>query len=217
MAQVKMMLGQVCQDLANAQMGRFYALRAGVGLKAMKGQFEHGSWEAFIAATFPGKSMRTIQRYQKDAERFFEAKNTTAEKAWAAMFSEDAKLIDRAASQLLLPAKDQGGIPAIPKREIPKIVREMAEFLSDEGEDKGAAGGAGSEPKQLSPRERLQAVGDMYNSVLSKLTQEVVASRSWTVLPVETQESIAASLRTSSEEIMRNVRKAKQAEDNKKS
>lgn len=215
MTQVKLMLGQVCQDLANAQMGKFYALRAGIGLKAMKGQFEHGSWEAFVAGTFPGKSMRTIQRYQKDAESFFEKVNTTAEKAWANMFTTDAKLIDRAASQLLLPAKDQGDVPAIPKKEIPKIVAQMAEFIADDGETKGASG-AMQEPKSLSARERLQAVGDMYNTLRSKLTQEVVASRSWTVLPVEEQESIAASLRTASEEIMRNVRKSRQADDQKK-
>jgi hypothetical protein len=214
MTQVKMMLGQVCQDLANAQLGKFYALRAGIGLKAMKGQFEHGSWEAFVAATFPGKSMRTIQRYQKDAESFFEQKGTTAEKAWAQMFTSDAKLIDRAASQLLLPAKDQGSELAIPKREIPKIVREMAEFIADDGEDKSGPTEV-KEPKALSSRERMQAVNDMYNALRSKLTQEVVASRSWTVLPVEEQESIAASLRTASEEIMRNVRKARQSDEKK--
>jgi hypothetical protein len=217
MTQVKAMLGQVSQDLANAQLGKFYALRAGIGLKAMKGQFEHGSWEGFLAATFPAKSMRTLRRYQSDAERFFELKGTTAEKSWAAMFASDAKLIDRAATQLLLPAKDQGTELAIPKREIPKIVREMAEFIAADGEDENSGPREIKEAKQLSSRERLQAVNDMYNSVLSKLTQEVVASRSWTVLPVETQESIAASLRTNSEEIMRNVRKTKQTEDQKKS
>jgi hypothetical protein len=213
-AQVKLMLGQVCQDLANAELGKFYALRAGIGLKAIKGQFEHGGWEPFLAATFPGKSQRTIQRYMKNAEVFFVKYNLTSDKAWAQMFEMDGKLLDRAASQLLI-SDGKDGLERIPSKEIPKVVKQMAEFISEEGAPATAGGRQPEEPRPLSSRERLQAVTDLYNGLRSKLTQEVVAQRSWTVLPVEDQEGIAASLRTASEEIMRNVRKVRQSEDKK--
>jgi len=216
-SQVKQMLGQVCQDLANAELGKFYALRAGIGLKAIKGQFEHGGWEPFLAATFPGKSQRTIQRYMKSAEVFFVTYNLTADKAWSQMFEMDGKFLDRAASQLLLTDGRGGEVTErIPAKEIPKVVKQMAEFIAEDGAPSGASGKQPEEPRQLSPRERMQAVSDLYNGLRSKLTQEVVAQRSWSILPVEEQEAIAASLRTSSEEIMRNVRKARQAEETKK-
>ena len=214
-AQVKLMIGQVRQDVANAELGKFFALRAGIGLKAVKGQFEHGGWEPFLAATFPGKSQRTIRRYMQNAEVFFVKYNLTSDKAWAQMFEMDGKLLDRAASQLLI-TDGKEVADRIPSKEIPKVIKQMAEFISDEGET--AAGGSKPpvEPRQLTPRERQQAVSDLYNGIRGKITQEVVAQRSWTILSIEEQEGIAASLRTASEEIMRNVRKARQSEENKK-
>lgn len=205
---IKAMLGLVATDMANAALGRFYALRAGIGLKAIKGLFPHGEWEPFAAATFAGKSTRTLRLYMQNAEVFFLRYNTTAEKAWASMYEIDGKLIDKAASQLLLgDGKASADQQRLPAKEIPKIIKQMVEYLSDE---KPAVSEQKPEPskKQLTAKERVQAATDLYFGLRSKLLCEVMTNKSWQILSVDDQEGFASSLHTAYIEIMTAVKKA---------
>ena len=204
---INKMLGIVATDMANAALGRFYALRAGIGLKAIKSLFDHGEWEPFAAATFAGKSTRTLRRYMQDAEVFFLRYNTSAEKAWSSMFDIDVNLINRAATQLLLgdgkTAPDQQRLPA---KEIPKIIKQMAEFLIDDKPVQTEQ--SATIAKQLTAKEKVQAATDRYYGLRSTLLDEVMAKKSWQILPVEDQEGFASSLHTAYTEIMTSVKKA---------
>jgi hypothetical protein len=214
MSKVKQMMMIVTQDVANAELGKFYALRAGIGLVAVKGYFEHGKFEAFKLETFKGKCKSTLNNYENKAKLFFERYNTTADKVWAAMFEIDGKLIDRAASQLLITDGRGDAAQRIPSKDIPKIIKQMAEFIGDDGVK---APPTKNEPKKaLTDKERRVAALDFYQELRSQIITATVEERTWTVLDVEDVESFASSLRTASEEMMRFVRKTRQAEEQKK-
>ena len=214
---VTTIMRQVVIDINNAELGKFYSLRAGIGLIATKNFIPRGMWGDFLRESFQNKSIASAYLYMKKAGDFFAKFGGNADESWTDIYGIETDFMNRAASQLMLPAGGKGGdLPAIPKREIPAIIRKMAEFLTEEDGGDGGGGGGKEPPRPLSAAERRQAAADTWQGIVAKATQEAVSRRSWMVLPLEEQENIGAALRTASEEIMREVRRAKDAAKGKK-
>lgn len=207
-------LRQVAQDINNAELGRFFALRAGVGLVVTREYIPHGEWSEEIQRAFPNRHPATIRRYMADARDFLAERKLVASDIWARLVAVDQMLLTRAASQLLLGEPDSKA-DKIPAREIPAEVRMMADYLQG-GEQQPRDGATTAEGKSLTASEKRLAAQALWQRLAATVTAEGIARKSWQLLDAETQETVASALRTSADEILRAVRKSKTRADEPK-
>ncbi len=102
-------LGMVRQDVANAELGKFFALRAGVGMIVVKEMCHHGEWAAQMLRMLPGRTPRTLRRYMADARTFLDAKALMASDIWDQLASVGQAQLGAAAGRLLLGDGSAGG------------------------------------------------------------------------------------------------------------
>jgi len=211
-ARIDGIMQQVHADIGNAELGRFFALRAGVGLVATREYMPHGDWGAEIARAFPNRSERTIRRYMSEARDFLAERKLLASDVWHKMVSIDQHFLSQAAGQLLIGnAGTTGDAPAIRKKDMPKELVWMADYLNEDA--KPAEAGAEAGRKGLSPTEKRMAAQNLWQRLAATVTAEGIARKSWQLLDPEEQETVASALRTSADEILRAVRKTKQHAD----
>jgi len=201
-------LDQVARSLVSAEIGKFNALVAGIGLRAIKDIVPHGEWTDLVNQKFPNRNERTLRRYQKNADAFLLQRGLTAIDAWKKLSAIDYALMSRSAGQLLLGDGAQGEEPPLRKKDIPSIVLQMAEHLSPpEGEDEAPEAGKPKD-RPLSPAEKQDAAKGTWDKVIANVTQEAITRQSWALLSPEDQETAASALRTAADIISKSLRKA---------
>lgn len=203
-------LRQVALDINNAELGRFYALRAGVGLVVTREYIPHGDWSNEITRAFPTRSERTIRRYMTDARNFLADRALVASDIWDKLVAADQVLLSRAANQLLIGEPDNKA-DRIPLRDIPSEIKMMADYLT--GGDVPVHGAHEAEGKALSAADRRMAAQSLWQNLAARVTAEGIARKSWQLLEPDEQETVASALRTSADEILRSVRKARAKAD----
>ena len=68
LAKTNTILEMVNQDINKAEIGKFFALRAGVGLLVVKGMCPHGEWGGMILQAMPGRAAHYTRVYDRCEE-----------------------------------------------------------------------------------------------------------------------------------------------------
>ncbi|NCA83764.1 MAG: hypothetical protein EOM72_13680, partial [Opitutae bacterium] len=127
-AKVEGILAQVNLDIGNAELGRFFALRAGCGLIVVKELCEHGEWGAEMTRLCPQRHSDTLRRYMRNARGFLLTKALMARDVWDKLLSV-GPLEDTSMRLLLGDGKKPDAKSAA---KIPKEVLAMAEYVREE-------------------------------------------------------------------------------------
>jgi len=197
-------IAQVKEDIGGAELGQFFALRAGIGLLATKDFIPHGSWMSEIAEAFKYKSGRTIRRYVANAEKFCDAYNITAAMAWTKLSGIDRKFLERAATQLLFGM--QSNDDKINKNDIPKEVKWMSEFL--EG-DKDGEPKKKDDEKPMTPEERIALAEAYWKQVIDSASVTPETMKKLSLLGADTADSIGTALKANANTIIQLAAKLK--------
>jgi hypothetical protein len=176
----------VADALRNAAIGRLYALKAGIGLCAVRGLVGHGEWMEYIAARFPMKSHSTIRRYMKDGEAFCAARGIEAGDVWRDL--EKTKQIGPGAALLITDGKEdavaKGGAA-------PAVVKQMAEWLA--GRETAAGPAAPRKAKDLTAEQQIAAQTDRALQIAADV-DEWVNARGWLLAARSAAEAAHAAL-----------------------
>ena len=104
----KNLAAQVAEDIANAELGAFCRVRAGVGLCNIRELNAHGEWEKRLLALFPNRSKATLYRYMQDGRKFCNKVELDAGRVYEKMMAVDVKRLQQMAS---LPAEERKELP----------------------------------------------------------------------------------------------------------
>lgn len=194
-AKVEGILAQVNQDIGNAELGRFFALRAGCGLIMVKELCEHGEWGEEMVRMFPSRSPATLRRYMGTARDFLETKALLARDVWDKLLSV-GQLTDTA-GRLLLGDGGASGKDDKALSKIPTEVKAMADYIREEfGAPKPVKPAAGADAKagKTSKADRIKAARDFWHPVASRIQKAGITDRLWELLPDEELEDIATAI-----------------------
>ncbi|MCK9468165.1 MAG: hypothetical protein M0Q49_02005 [Porticoccaceae bacterium] len=202
------LLAQIGQDITNAEVGRFYALRAGIGLIVTREYIPHGEWGGAIAAAFPHRHPRTIRRYLKSARGFLEDRALMAAEVWphiASIAPEQIAAAQHQQQRLLAEGSTVAAGETLQQAapELPAEVLMMLEHLAPKEPEP-----AGTESKSLTAKEKRELAITTWERLGTRVTTEAVMRKSWLLLDLDQQEQLAAALRTAADEIQRALRKA---------
>lgn len=186
-------LGQVRQDIDNAELGRFFALRAGVGLIVVKELCAHGEFMGEALRMIPNRTPRTLRRYMDEARGFLDAKALMAHDAWLPLSQVGSR-----SGRLLGPG---GG------EDLPQPASDLADWLAAKDAEKKQKEQAA--PRPLSSAEKRKAAADLWTGIAGRVTDEGIARQTWQILDQETLETCASALRTVADKMMAAARKAK--------
>ena len=196
-------LAQVANDMNIAELGKFYALRAGIGLLAVKGMVPHGGWAELVAARFPNRTERTIRRYQQDADAFLKERGLKVGEAWRKISEIDETLLRRAAARLLLGEEAGEGIPL---KQIPPVVRWMGEYLTEWEEEKPKV----KPPKPITAEEKMETQRQRALQISSEV-DEWQRQRNWTLVQdSNVLEGVASSLKAAADSLRAEIRQRAQ-------
>ena len=211
---VDAILGMVQQDISNAEVGKFFALRAGVGLIVVKEFCDHGEWASQMLRMLPGRAPRTLRRYMSDARGFLDSRALMAADIWDRLASVGQEQLGRVAGRLLIGEGKGGGEghSAADWAEVDPLTSDIPEeliIMADYLQETGAPKRGGGAPRTLSAAERRAAATDLWQAIAGRATDEGIAKQSWQMLDAETLETVASALRTVSDKMMQAARKAK--------
>jgi len=209
-ARVDGVLGMVRQDIRNAEIGRFFAMRAGVGLIVVKELCDHGEWGQEMIRMIPDRSPRTLRKYMAEARDFLDSKAIMARDIWDKLASVGSSALGAAAAGLLLGdgSERTANDPAV---EVPDEVRAMADYLREDAALASQAKAQPQAPRALSAGEKRKAASDLWQALAGRVTDEGIARQTWQILDAETLETVASALRTVADKMMSAARKAKHA------
>jgi len=223
------MADMVATDLTQAGIGSFYILRAGVGLTCFKQLCDHSNWEARMMELFPNRSVRTLQRYMKDANEFMETYDVAPEAAWAVLSKFDAQQVAALANGRAIaapggprqigagetvedpPAKkgrrakkdEPAPSPDAPE---PTFIQMLLDFMEQRKRAKKPKPTV--PPKELTKKQKIEAaIAEAFRVV--NLTADWVADGTWVLLPDEELESAMAGLRAAADKIRDEFRNRK--------
>ena len=180
-------LAQANRDLGNAQIGKFFALRAGVALIVVKEMCGHGNYILLTAELMPNRSKRTLTRYVAEAHGFLEGKALMAREVWGALAKAGATALTDGGGRLQIGDGKGGG-------NLPAPVRAMGEWL----EEREAEAPKAEKPAEKPPRgrmtkaERLKTARDVWHPMANKLQRAGITERLWEELPEDEIESLMA-------------------------
>ncbi|HRR34744.1 MAG TPA: hypothetical protein P5026_11630 [Kiritimatiellia bacterium] len=191
-ARVEGILGQVNRDIGNAELGRFFALRAGCGLIVVKELCEHGEWGDEMVRMLPSRAARTLRRYMSEARDFLEAKALLARDVWDKLVSVGQ--LDGAAGTLLLGNGGKSAGKEMP--ELPAEVHAMVDYIRDGLGVPKTVKPADGAPKsgKLSKADRIKAARDFWHPVASRIQKAGLTDRLWELLPDEELEDLATAI-----------------------
>lgn len=187
-------LVQVRQDIDNAELGRFFALRAGVGLIVVKELCAHGEFMPEALRMIPGRHPRTLQRYINEARLFLDAKALMAHDVWLPLSQ-----VGQRSGRLLGPG---GG------EDLPQPAADAAEWLAKKDEEKKPKKPEPGPEKKLSAAERRQAAIDRWRPLAGQVKDWGVDRPNWQYLALDELESVVSVLRTVADAMMAFARKA---------
>lgn len=203
MAEISNILDLVNMDIGNAQIGKVFALRAGVGLIIVKDMCLHGEWKDILPKAMPHRSPRTLRGYQKDAKDWLEQKGLKATDVWNGLYDFNPAVLTQENGRLMLP---KGGS----KDSVPEAAKQLAEYLNEKSEEKeaekGNNGGDDPKPKKLSRKQRREsAAGDMTLAVVK--VNAAINNSDWTLVDTETLDTVASSLTVVAAQIKEELKK----------
>ena len=199
---VAIIIAEVSHDLGNAYLGKFHALKAGIGLTAIRGLFKRNEWKIFISQTFPARSYRTVLRYIEEAGDFLETNNLEADTFWKQITSCNKEKLLSSANQLML-GDGKTNVPVIPKRELVKEGVQMVEWILRD-EDAKKPKKEKDEPRALTPEEEVAAAKARWEE-LSARVHDATAARVLSILDVEFLEIVRDELSASMETVKRAI------------
>lgn len=186
----KALLKQVGEDIANAELGDFCRLRAGVGLLRFRELNPHGEWMNEMAAAFPNRSYRTLSRYMQQASKFVGQLGVAVENVHRKMMSIDVEALR---TQIALPVAER---KALPERGVAK-----AAAIDNKITNAVVAYSAGEmpeppkpQPVKISREEKMQTRVDYAMAMATKVQIWLADARTIRTLPTETLESVRSVL-----------------------
>lgn len=193
-AKVEGILAQVNQDIGHAELGRFFALRAGCGLIVVKELCEHGEWGEEMVRMVPNRSPRTLRLYMGNARDFLETKALLARDVWDKLLSVGQ--LEGAAGRLLLGVGGEDGGKSAEKEimRMPAEVHAMADYIRDELRTAKPSKPAPPAPKKLSKADRVKAARDFWHPAASRIQKAGITDRLWELLPDDELEDVAAAI-----------------------
>lgn len=186
----KRLAAQIAEDMANAELGAFCRVRAGVGLCNFRELNEHGAWEARMQEMFPGKAPRTLRNYMQQGRRFCEAVEMDAGRTYDKMMAVDVKRIQ---ALIALPAAERKQLPVrgVPKDEAAgnRVVNALVLLASG---DRPAAEKPKAKP--LTASERASAWRDYTAGLAEKLREWGDSPLTWKALETDDLERFRSEL-----------------------
>ena len=113
------MVRQIREDMANAELGDFCRLRAGVGLVNFRELNAHGQWMGEMMKAFPGKSARTLQRYMQNAGKWLAMVGAETGLAYEKLMSINVEDLKKT---IALPPSERKALPERPCSGVSKSV-----------------------------------------------------------------------------------------------
>lgn len=185
-------LDMVNSDINNAEIGKFYALRAGVGLLVVKAMCPHGEWGGIINKAMPGRAPRTIRSYMADSKKYLDDKGVAASEVWQGLseFEPATMLIQGNGGTLLLASGDDAEVPP------PEAAADMAQWLNARNAEATAAGkvdaGKQAVKAKLTRAQKKDAATAELVLAIGKINNALVGD--WILVDTETLDTVAAAL-----------------------
>lgn len=183
-------LGQVRQDIDNAELGRFFALRAGVGLIVVKELCAHGEFMPEALRMIPNRHPATLRRYINEARQFLEAKALMAHEVWLPLSQ-----VGQRSGRLLGPG---GG------EDLPQPASDLAEWLAAKDEEKKKKPEAPGK-KELTKRQKVEAA-TAHALGLAHQVSDWLSDGMWALILDDDLESVASALRAASDRLRADLR-----------
>lgn len=205
MVKTNSILDMVNSDINNAEIGKFYALRAGVGLLVVKAMCPHGEWGGIINKAMPGRAPRTIRSYMADSKKYLDDKGVTAGDVWQGLSEfEPATMLVQGSGGTLLLASGEGG-----EVQPPAAAADMAQWLNERNAEaassaKGEAGKPAVKSKLTRAQKKDAATADL---VLSMSKVAVALTGEWTLCDTETLDTFQASLTVAAAQVKEELKK----------
>lgn len=181
---------QINQDIGNAEMGRFFALRAGVGLIVVREMCGHGPFGLAMAEMMPDRSGRTLRRYMKGAHDFLETKALEAREIWGPLSSIGSGALSASGGRLMIGDGKAGDVPA--------PVAAIADYLAEKKDAEAKTASADAAPakgsRKLTKAERLMAARGQWHPLASKIQKAGITDRLWEDLPDDELEDVQSAL-----------------------
>lgn len=188
------MVRQIREDMANAELGDFCRLRAGVGLVNFRELNAHGQWMGEMMKAFPGKSARTLQRYMQNAGKWLAMVGAETGRAYEKLMSINVEDLKKT---IALPPSERKALPERPCSGVSKSV--AAENRIANAIVSYAAGDEMPVPEKkpaarISKKEELEAMRLFAVSLAGKVRDWAEGGRNVKTMDTETLEKVQAEL-----------------------
>jgi hypothetical protein len=204
---VEGILGQVAADIGNAEIGQFFALRAGVGLIVVRELCERGEWGPEMVKCIPNRDPRTLRRYMSKARDFLENKALMARDIWDKLASVGAAELGGGDGRLMIGEGAKAGAGA---SKLPKEVLAVADYIREAQDSrapgKGGAGEGDAKPRKITAAEKRKAASAFWNATANRIQFAGLTERLWEHLPDEELDSVSAALTTVASEMKKTLR-----------
>ena len=202
-SRVEGILGQVSSDIGNAEIGQFFALRAGVGLIVVRELCEHGEWGPEMVRMLPNRHPSTLRRYMAKAHDFLEDRALMAREIWDKLASVCSGELTDGGGRMLIGE----GKPAPGSAKFPKEVMEMADYIrASQAEKLPSAKPADEKPRKISAAEKRKTAQVFWNQMANRIQVAGLTERLWEHLDDEDLDSVSAALTTVAAEMKKALR-----------
>ena len=188
------MVRQIREDMANAELGDFCRLRAGVGLVNFRELNAHGQWMGEMMKAFPGKSARTLQRYMQNAGKWLAMVGAETGRAYEKLMGIDVEDLKRT---IALPPGERKALPERPCSGVSKAVaadnRIVNAIVSYAAGDEPTADEP-KKPARISKEEERETMRQYAVSLGVKVRDWAEGGRNVKTMDTETLELVQADL-----------------------
>ena len=188
------MVRQIREDMANAELGDFCRLRAGVGLVNFRELNAHGQWMGEMMKAFPGKSARTLQRYMQNAGKWLAMVGVETGRAYEKLMSINVEDLKKT---IALPPSERKALPERPCSGVSKAVaadnRIVNAIVSYAAGDEPTADEP-KKPARISREEERETMRQYAVSLGVKVRDWAEGGRNVKTMDTETLELVQADL-----------------------
>jgi len=203
--EVNNILDMVNMDIGNAQVGRVFALRAGVGLLIVKDMCLRGEWQTIIPNALPHRAPRTIRGYMKDAKKYLDSKGLKASNVWQGLSEFNPAMLaqsDTGALMLKCGVDDTG--------DVPEAAVKLTDYINELNEEKETRKGANDADKEkkkktLSKAQKRDAAAADLALAIGKVSTAL--NGDWMLVDTETLDTVASSLTVAAATIKEELKK----------
>ena len=188
------MVRQIREDMANAELGDFCRLRAGVGVVNFRELNAHGQWMGEMMKAFPGKSARTLQRYMQNAGKWLAMVGAETGRAYEKLMSINVEDLKKT---IALPPSERKALPERPCSGVSKAVaadnRIVNAIVSYAAGDEPTADEP-KKPARISKEEERETMRQYAVSLGVKVRDWAEGGRNVKTMDTETLELVQADL-----------------------